>query len=112
MCVSFNIITNKKQIIWLNRKKIMKYFNLTYCRKGRGISTLIDDNDNYIIKISKRGFHFLISDNDEESIDKFIDEFIGFINLNFKNTTLGFRQEVGKKILLDKFKNIEIIDIS
>lgn len=109
--VSFDIITHKKFFIWAMRNKIKKYFQISYCRKGKGISTLIDDENTYIIKIFKRSFHIIIIDNTEENINKIIDRFINFFNDNFKNTTIGFKQDCGEKIPLEKFKNIEVIEL-
>ena len=112
MSVSFKILTEKKQFLWLTTRKLMRHFKINYCRKGNGVSTLIDDEDNYIIKVFKHSIYFIISDNEETCTDKFIDGFIDYINLNYKNTTIGFIQETGRKVSLDKFKGMKITELN
>jgi len=111
MSVSFDILIDRNQPLWLTRRKLMKHFKINYCRKSKGVSTLVDDENNYIIKVFKNGIDFIISDYKENCTDKFIDGFIEFINLNYKNTTIGFIQHTGEKISLDKFKDMKIIEM-
>lgn len=109
--ISFDIITDKSFFIWVMRNKIKKYFQINYCKKEKGISTLIDNKDTYIINIFKKGFNIIISDNTEENVNKIVDKFINFFNDNFRNTTIGFKQDYGKKISLKKFKNLKVIEL-
>lgn len=111
MTVSFDIVFEKKRYIWPIRRKLMKYFNIEYRNKEKNVSVLIDKNHNYIIEIYRYGIGLIINSNKEEFTDKVIDSFIDFINLYFKNSTIGFKHNTGKAIDLAKFKNTEVIEL-
>jgi len=112
MSISFHILADNEQSICLMARKIKSYFNISYYRGGEDMWTFIDNDDNYIIKLSTKSLRFIIVDNPEEQMNGIVDKCIGFINSNYNGSTLGFNQTTGKIIPINKFKDIKIINLT
>lgn len=112
MSISFHVLLEKKQFMWIMARRIKSYFNISYCRKGKGIWTFIDDNCSYIIKLTRKCLYFNINNSTDKCTNDIVDKCIEFINSNYKNSTLGFKQTSGNAILLNKFKDIKIINLT
>lgn len=89
MNVSLAILYNKMDSFEKLVSSSQKYFDVNTTRVSDNYTTLINDDDSCIIKISPIKLKFIINDEDKNSFERKIDGISRFVKQNFKNEKIA-----------------------
>lgn len=111
MSVSFSVLLQGNNDMNKLLQASTQFFDIDYLRESQNAYTLIDKDDSYVIRISNQRLKFIISEVEEEQIDKKVKLVEEFLANNFKNETVRVRCYDDYCLNMNNISEVKVINL-